>query len=184
VVELVVALAIAFLLLGISLPGFIKSWKTYKLGNQATLIANELDLLRFTAVRQNTTLSLYYVAQGSNTVLFVDSNKNFALDPTEPQLLLPAEMQIMNGQSGVPATSSMGAAYATTFSPASGAAAGNGIAFGPRGTVSFTGASAPYVIVIGYPNDSQYGYRAVTVTPMGEIKVWVADSGGTWNATS
>jgi Tfp pilus assembly protein FimT len=183
VIELMIVVLVAGLLIGISIPGFIKSWRMYRLSNAASQIANELDLLRFTAVRRNTTLNLYGVPRGANTVLFIDSNKNQQQDATEPSLLIPTDMQMMNGQAGVPNTASMGAAYAVTFTPTIGTGAGSGITFGPGGTVTYTGASAPYAIVLGYPASPQDGYRAITVTPMGEIKVWTW-SGNGWVPTS
>jgi Tfp pilus assembly protein FimT len=184
IVELVVALAIAFILLAVSIPGFLKSWNMYRLASEASQIASQLDILRFTAVRRNATTFLYLSTSGPNTVLFVDTNKNHALDSGEPELLLSTDMQIM--QSGFPSTSSMGSAYSTTLPLASGTGLSSGISLGARGTVVYPVGStpAPYVIVIGYPNSPQYGYRAITITAMGEIRVWTASSGGAWSPAS
>jgi len=181
VVELVVALAVALVLAAIAIPSIMTTYSQYRLGVQASLIANQLDLLRMNAVRGNTTFTLYSTTSGSNTVLYIDLNKNSALDSTDPQVVLPADMQISNSLSTAPTdmpdSSSMGTPYSTTLKLPS-----TGISFTSNGTIS--GAAGPYFIVIGYSNNSKYGYRAITVTPMGEVKVWTTSSGGTWSVAS
>ena len=42
-------------------------------------------------------------------------------------------------------------------------------------------ASQAYFLAIGYVSQVQYGTRAVTVTPMGQTKLWAAPDGGTWS---
>jgi type IV fimbrial biogenesis protein FimT len=185
--ELVVALAVAMILIAISIPSILSSYNQYRLGVQASLIANQLDLLRMTAVRKNTTITLYSniltsgcTTPNSNVVLYIDIDKGGACDSKDPQLMLPADMQISNGTTpptGMPNSTSMGTAYTTTLAlPAA------GISFLSNGTIS--GAAGPYFIVIGYAASTKYGFRAVTVTPMGEIKVWTATPSGSWSVTS
>ena len=180
-IELVVALAVALVLAAIAIPSIMTTYSQYRLGVQATLIANQLDLLRMTAVRKNTTVSLLSTTSGSNTVLYIDVNKNNALDSGDPQVWLPADMQISNSSSpptGMPDSTSMGTPYATTLNlPTTGS-----ISFLSNGTI--LGGSGPYFIVIGYTAGTKYGFRAITVTPMGEIKVWTASSGGSWSVAS
>ena len=71
-VELVVALAVALVLSANAIPNIVSTYNQYRLGVQATLIANELDQLRMIAVRRNTTITLYSTP-GSPTVLFIDA---------------------------------------------------------------------------------------------------------------
>jgi Tfp pilus assembly protein FimT len=179
--ELVVALAVAMLLAAIAIPSVVSTYNQYRLGVQASLIANELDQLRMIAVRRNTTITLYSTTSGSNSVVYIDANKSGGLDATDPQVILPLDMQISNGLSttptGMPGVSSLGSYYSAAVKLPSG-----GISFTSNGTIS--GAAGPYFIVIGYTNTSKYGYRAVTVTPMGQIKVWTASSGGSWSSAS
>jgi len=182
-IELVVAVLLALVLSAIAVPGILAAYSHYRLGTQATLIASHLDLLRFSAVRKNTLLTLYFTTVGANTVIYIDSNKNGALDPTDPQITLPADILLIGAGTSAPAdmpnTSGMGAAYSTVIPiPVS------GISFKANGTVNYPGASAPYLIVLTFASGSKYGYRAVTVTPMGEVRVWTADAGGNWSPTS
>ena len=183
-IELLVALAVALVLAAIAIPNIMSTYSQYRLGVQATLIANQLDLLRMTAVRKNTTLKLLSTTPSgsNNTVLYIDVKKNNVLDSEDPQVWLPADMQISNGlttaPAGMPDSTSMGAPYATTLNlPTTGS-----ISFLSNGTIS--GGSGPYFIVIGYTADTKYGFRAITVTPMGEIKVWTATPSGSWSVTS
>jgi prepilin-type N-terminal cleavage/methylation domain-containing protein len=187
-IELLVALAVALVLAAIAIPSVTTTYSQYRLGVQATLIANQLDLLRMTAVRKNTTITLYSniltsgcATPNSNVVLYIDVDKGGACDSKDPQLMLPADMQISNGLStaptGMPAVTSMG----TIYSPAVKLPAA-GIAFASNGTIS--GGAGPYIIVIGYTATSKYGFRAITVTPMGQIKVWTASASGSWSVTS
>jgi prepilin-type N-terminal cleavage/methylation domain-containing protein len=180
-VELVVALAVAMLLAAIAIPSIMTTYSQYRLGVQASLIADELDQLRMIAVRKNTTITLYSAPSGSSTVLFIDTNKTGTTpDPTDPQVMLPADMQISNSgtaPAGMPGVSSLGPNYSSAVKLPSG-----GITFGSNGTIN--GGAGPYFIVIGYTNTSKYGFRAVTVTPMGQVKVWTASSGGSWSSSS
>jgi hypothetical protein len=54
-----------------------------------------------------------------------------------------------------------------------------GIAFNYRGTVNFVpgGPLTTYFLAIGYTNQAQYGSRAVTVSAMGQTKLWTAPPG-------
>jgi len=182
-IELVVAVLVALVLSAIAIPSIVTAYSQYRLGTQATLIASHLDLLRFNAVRKNTLLTLYFTTVGANTVIYIDSNKNGALDPSDPQIMLPTDILLIGGGTGVPPdmpdSGSMGTPYATVIPiPAT------GISFNANGTVNYPGASKPYLIVLTFASGSKYGYRAVTVTPMGEVRVWTADAGGNWSATS
>jgi len=182
-VELVIAIAAALILSAIAIPSIITAYSHYRLGTQATLIASQIDLLRFNAVRRNTQLSLLPTVVGANSVLFIDAKKTGVLDPTDPQVTLPADIQLIGAGVGPPAdmpdSTSMGAPYATVAPLPT-----TGIAFNANGTVFYPAASAPYLIVVTFLSGSKYGFRAVTVTPMGEVRVWTADSGGSWSPTS
>jgi prepilin-type N-terminal cleavage/methylation domain-containing protein len=180
-IELLVAMVVALVLAAIAIPNIVTTYSQYRLGVQATLIADQLDLLRMNAVRKNTTVTLFSTTPASNTILYIDTNKNSSLDSTDPQVMLPADMQISNDLStaptGMPGTSSMGTYYSSAVKLPAG-----GISFASNGTIS--GSAGPYIIIIGYKSTSKFGFRAITVTSMGQIKVWTASSGGSWSAAS
>src|SRR5258708_24025109 len=90
-IELVVALAVALVLAAIAIPSITTTYSQYRLGVQATLIANQLDLLRMTAVRKNTTITLYTnilpsgcATPKSNVVLYIDVDTGGACVSKDP----------------------------------------------------------------------------------------------------
>jgi Tfp pilus assembly protein FimT len=169
---MMMTLAIGLILMSIALPAMIGAIQGYRLNSIAQQAVGLIDQTRYAAIRRNTTVSLKRAANNGNTVLYVDLNGNGALDANEPMLLVPSDMQIANGQSLTPPATSMGITNTQDFVDT--------ITFDYRGTVNFSGggATATYVLDFGYSNQLQYGYRAVTTSPMGQTKLWKAGSSG------
>jgi hypothetical protein len=91
---------------------------------------------------------------------------------TDPTYFLPSDMQL------APAASTTQLANIQALGV-------NGcVGFDSRGTVTYAtcGAGAPVVwfISIGITGANS-GYRAITITPMGQAKAWTASPGGIWN---
>jgi Tfp pilus assembly protein FimT len=174
--ELVATLAVLFVVMAIALPTLTATIAGYRLGSSAEQLANFMELTRFSAIKRNTTVNLLTTFQGNNTVFYADLNGNGALDAGEPQVLLPSDMFIANGQTGVPPASDTGLPSTQDFT--------SQISFDYRGTVTSGGGLAPsaYFLVIGLVGQPQYGFRAITVTPMGQTKAWTAAAGGHWKA--
>ena len=175
-VEAVIVVAIALVLMAVATPNLIRSWKIYRLSTQASLIANELDVARFTAVRRDQTLTLFYVVVNGTSIIYLDANRNNVLDGTDPQVQLPRDIQIAGA--GFPGTGTMGAAYAApiVMAPAS------TIQINSRGTIQ--AGAGPYMFVVSYPAQPDYGFRAITISAMGEIRVWMAPNNGAWRSAS
>lgn len=176
-VELVIVLAIMMTMMAISAGPLIRSYRNYRLSNVASEVANILQRTRYEAIRRNTPIACRW--QDPTKTLFIDVNKNNTIDPGERILLLPQDMDIL-GSGSVPGASSMGYANLPQVPPL-----GTGMVatVDARGTVSY-GAAAPvvYVIYLGYPGNSGSGFRAVTLTPTGQTKVWSANNGGAWHS--
>jgi len=51
--ELVVAMAVAMILMAVSLPSFLRAYHSYRLSNAATQVADIVRLTRYEAIRQN-----------------------------------------------------------------------------------------------------------------------------------
>lgn len=66
--------------------------------------------------RQNTAISCRYQQQGSNWVMWIDLNGNGTMDPTEPQIVLPSDAQILPARVA-PGPGRMGAAYIIAIPP-------------------------------------------------------------------
>ncbi len=182
VVELVIAVAIALVLSAIALPTMTSSIQAYRLSSATRQVANVIDIARFTAIRRNTLVSLQMIQQGPNTVFYVDANGSGTLDLGETEVLLPSDMQRVNGQLLVPAAATTGLANTVDFV--------NQITFDSRGTVSVScgagcilPATTNAFLAIGYANQVQSGFRGISVNPMGLTRVWTSQSrGGYWTA--
>jgi type IV fimbrial biogenesis protein FimT len=174
-VEMVMTLAVGLILVSVALPVLVGAIQSYRLNSMVQQTANFVELVRYTAIRRNTIVSMLQTVQSGNTVFYIDLNGNGSLDAGEPMLMLPSDMQIANGQSMTPDKASTGVANLQDF-------AGT-IAFDYRGTVNYSagGQTWPYFLAIGYTNQTQYGCRAVTVIPMGQTKLWKAPAGGPWS---
>lgn len=173
---MVVTLAIGLILMGFALPVVVGAIQNYRLNSIAQQTASLIDLARYTAIRRNMLISLQTVQQNGNTILYVDLNGNTTLAGNDPMVVIPNDMQIADGQALTPSPTSMGLGPTTDF--------GGTITFDYRGVVVFSGpvAANPYFLALGYVSQAQYGTRAVTVTPMGQTKMWTAPSGGTWSS--
>jgi prepilin-type N-terminal cleavage/methylation domain-containing protein len=177
--ELLTSVSIILILGAIAIPTLTTTITTYRLGSTTEQLANLMELARFSAINHNTTVNVLTTFQGNNTVFFVDlsADKNGTLQPGDPQVVLPSDMLIANGQSGVPAASTTGLPSTQDFT--------SQIMFDYRGTVTTSGgglASSACYLAIGMVSQPQYGFRAVTVSPMGQTKTWSAGANGQWKA--
>lgn len=173
-VEMMMTLAIGLVLASIALPTMIRAIQSYRLNSVAQQVANLIELTRYTAIRRNSVMFLQMTVKNGNTIFYVDLNGNTTLDPNEPMVMLPSDMQLANNKPLTPDGTSTGLAPTQDFTAR--------MAFDYRGTVNFSGGGpiAAYFLALGYVNQAQYGCRAITVTPMGQSKVWKAPAGGTW----
>jgi type IV fimbrial biogenesis protein FimT len=173
-VEMVMTLAIGLILASVALPMVVSAVQGYRLNSIAQQTANLIDLTRYSAIRRNTLISLLTANQGGNTMFYIDLTGNGVLDANEPLVMLPRDMQIANGQSLTPPASSTGLSNTQDFT--------NRITFDYRGTVNYQAGGAPvvYFLAIGFTSQTQFGTRAITVTPMGQTKLWTAPPNGTW----
>jgi prepilin-type N-terminal cleavage/methylation domain-containing protein len=175
-VEMVMTLAIGLILVSVALPMLVGAIQGYRLNSIAQQTADIIELTRYTAIRRNATVSLHKAVQNGSTVLYIDLNGNGALDAGEPLMVLPNDMQVANGQALTPGSASTGLPNVQDFTDT--------VMFDYRGTLNYPagGGTGPYFLALGYTIQTQHGYRAVTVTPMGQAKMWKAPVGGTWSS--
>ena len=173
--EMMVTLAVGLVMASIALPFVVSTIQRYRLNSVAQQTANLIDLTRYTAIRLNKIVTLKSAVQNGSTVLFADVNNN-GLDSTDPMIVLPSDMQLANSDPLTPVTTSMGMGTTISFT--------NSMSFDYRGVVTnFPPGTNPgaYFLSIEYTAQAQYGTRAVTVTPMGQTKTWIAPPNGTWS---
>jgi type IV fimbrial biogenesis protein FimT len=173
-VEMMMTLAIGLILVSMALPALIGTIQNYRLNSMAQQTANFVQLTRYTAIRRNTTVSMLQTTQNGNTVFFIDLKGDGNLDVGDPMLMLPSDMQVANNQSLTPDPASTAIPQVQNFA--------GSLTFDYRGTVNYPpgGAMGAYFLALGYTTQTQYGWRAITVIPMGQTKLWKAPAGGTW----
>jgi prepilin-type N-terminal cleavage/methylation domain-containing protein len=174
--EMMVTLAVGLVMASVALPFIVGAVQRYRLNSVAQQTAILIDLTRYSAIRLNKIVSLKSVVQNGNTILYVDMNNN-GLDAKDPMVVLPSDMQIANSDALTPPSTSMGLGTTISFT--------NSISFDYRGVPLIYPPGSPvnqaYFLAIGYTSQAQYGTRAVTVTPMGQTKIWIAPTSGTWS---
>ena len=175
-VEMMMTLAIGLILASVAMPMMIGAIQSYRLNSAAQQVANLIDLTRYTAIRNNKVTNLQRMVQNGITILYIDLDGNGQMQANEPRVMLPSDIVFANGDSLIPARASTGLANMQDFS--------NQIAFDSRGVVSFSGgmATGPYFLALGFSTRVDSGYRAITVTPMGQTKLWRGPANGAWSA--
>jgi type IV fimbrial biogenesis protein FimT len=173
-VELVVVLGVMLVLSAIGLPRLVTSMSVYKANVAASSLQNLIEVARFNAVRRNTTISLRQTLVNGQAAFYVDLAGGAYVN-TDPVYIVPTTVQL--APAGAPAASTTGLANT--------AALGGGcISFNSRGVVDYTtcggGVQSVWFISLGLTNNNG-GFRAITVTPMGQAKSWTAPTGGTWS---
>lgn len=173
-VEMMMTLAVGLILVSVALPAMIGAIQGYRLNSSAQQVASLLELTRYTAIRRNTVMTIRKAVQNNNTIFYIDLKGNSVLDPIDPMVVLPSDMQLANNQPLTPNATSTGLTPTQDFV--------SQMTFDYRGTVNFQlgGPVAAYFLALGYINQAQYGARAITVTPMGQTKMWKATASGTW----
>jgi prepilin-type N-terminal cleavage/methylation domain-containing protein len=175
-VEMMVTLAVGLILISVALPTMIGAIQSYRLNGASQQIANLIELTRYTAIRRNAVMSMQMAVTNGSTIFYIDLNGNGSLDPTEPMVILPSDMQVATTQPLTPRPTSTRLAPIQNFV--------SQINFDYRGTVNFPPESqaAAYFLAVSFTNQAQYGSRAITVTPIGQTKAWktVGYAPGTW----
>jgi len=175
--ELVVAMGVALVLMGIGMPAFLRAYHTYQLTNAASQTADILRFTRYEAIRMNTPVSCLiqpYAGDPTMTSLWADSNKNNQLDATEQQILLGGGGNLVGSVPGGPALiAAANITSGTTTMPPS----GTPISFDARGAVT---PAKVYLIYLASTNAPEAGYRAVLLMPAGSIQLWTGDVNGNW----
>jgi prepilin-type N-terminal cleavage/methylation domain-containing protein len=177
--ELVVTIAVGLVLMGISMPAFLRAYHTYQLSNAASQTADILRFTRYEAIRRNMQLSCQiqpYAADPTMTILFTDSNKDNQPDPTDKQILLGSGGNLVSG-AGVPGGAALIAAANITSGTFAVPPSGTPITFDARGAVN---PSNVYMLYLASTNAPEAGYRAVLLMPAGSIELWTGDANGNW----
>ena len=185
-VELAVSLTVVLILSAIAIPTLMHSIRTYQLNSAAARVSDMLKFTRFEAVRRNKQINFLMQASANGWIVGTDSDNNGTVDATEKQQLIAGFAALLpSGVAPSPTaiSASLGGASLTPKSGSNGS-----VTFDARGAirVGIGGAFSPNVFIfyLGSATDPQYGYRAVVLLPTGNMQVWTAQAGGTWQQIS
>jgi prepilin-type N-terminal cleavage/methylation domain-containing protein len=173
-IELMAVVAIILILAAVSVPAIGRSLALYRLNNAAAQVSNLIQRGRYEAIKQNTTMRVRRDVADGRPRFYVDLNNDGAWQANEPMVLLPPQVDLLEGgEAPDGATLNLGAVSASP----------EVIAFNGRGTVEFGGGgTTAYAYYLGYGSQADYGFRAVGVSPMGRTRVYRAAHGGQWSA--
>jgi Tfp pilus assembly protein FimT len=177
--ELVVAMAVAMILMAISLPYFLRAYHSYQLSNAATQIADIVRLTRYEAIRLNKTVNCVIRPDTTDPTmtdaLMTDVNGNPPNGVSSRMILLgPSGNLVAAGSwaASLPSLAALGATTPTAVPPAGGT-----IQFDARGALTSGKITVFYLNAPGSPDS---GFRAVLLMPAGSIQIWSGDSAGNW----
>ena len=136
--ELLVALGVAFILMALGLPAFLRAYHTYQLTNAASQTADILRLARYEAIRLNRPVNCQiqqtYNGDPTLTLVWADSNQNGLLDTGEKMILLgPSGNLVASGS--VLGTGTMLSQAAVGATPSAPSPANGVIIFDARGAL-------------------------------------------------
>jgi hypothetical protein len=176
----------------LAVPVILRSLQSYQLNSTASQVSGILKFAKFEAIRQNTPVSAQVQQQGTNWLVWVDSNGNGVADGAEPRMMISGVFTLLPG-AGVPDTSSITSTLGAENGTAWTVVSGNGAEwYDHRGVLCFqgfptacpAGPATIYALFIGNPNDPTAGYRAIITLPSGAVQVWSASSAGGWQRVS
>ena len=178
--ELLVALAVAFILMAIGLPAFLRALHTYQLSYSASQTADILRLARYEAIRLNRPVNCQiqqtYNGDHTLTLVWADSNQNGQLDNGEKMILLGPSGNLVNSGS-VLGTATMISQAVSGVTPTAPSPTSGVITFDARGALVPPNVNVFYLSSSTAP---EAGFRAVLLMPAGSIQIWTADASGYW----
>jgi len=177
--ELVVAMAVAMILMAVSLPSFLRAYHSYRLSNAATQVADIVRLTRYEAIRINRTVNCVIRPDATDPTMtdasMTDVNGNPLTGVASRMIVLGPSGNLASGS--VPGASSLPSKAALGATPAAVPPAGGTVQFDARGALTSGNVTVFYLSAPGSPDS---GLRAVLLMPAGSIQIWSGDSTGTW----
>jgi len=179
--ELVVAMAVAMILMAVSLPSFLRAYHSYRLSNAATQVADIVRLTRYEAIRINRTVNCVIRPDATDPTMtyasMTDVNGNPLTGVASRMIVLGPSGNLASGS--VPGASSLPSAAALgATTPAAVPPAGGTVQFDARGASTSGNVTVFYLNAPGSPDS---GFRAVLLMPAGSIQIWSDDTAGNWH---
>jgi Tfp pilus assembly protein FimT len=179
--ELVVALAVGLILMGVALPSFLRAYRSYQLSNAATQVSDILRLTRYEAIRLNKPINCVFQPDTTDPTMthasLTDTSGNPLTGLSAKTILLGSAGNLVDagsvpGAAALPAKAALGATVPVGVPPT-----GATLQFDARGALASGNVDAFY---LNSPSAPDAGYRAVLLMPAGSIQIWTGDSAGNW----
>jgi prepilin-type N-terminal cleavage/methylation domain-containing protein len=179
--ELVVALAVGLILMGVALPSFLRAYRSYQLSGASIQVSDILRLTRYEAIRLNKPINCVFQPSPTDPTMMQASLTDSAGNPlpsvSAKTILLGSAGNLVDSGS-VPSAGSLPAAAALGATiPVPVPAAGATLTFDARGALVSGNVD---VFFLNSPSFPEAGYRAVLLMPAGSIQIWTGDSSGNW----
>lgn len=172
-IELLFVVVTLVIMTAVTAPSVIRQLRGYHLSSTARDVSTMIQRTRYEALRRNTKTP--FKLQWSNNIQYfwIDVNNDGNMAGTEAQSMSLKDVDLLPASS-VPAVTSMGFSGSVSVNPSP-------LTFNAHGMPDNSGGTVlPQIYFFGVPGLATYGFRAVSVTPAGKVKVWQSVSGGTW----
>jgi prepilin-type N-terminal cleavage/methylation domain-containing protein len=180
-IEMVVALAVAVILLAVSLPIFLRAYHSYQLSSAARQLADILRLTRYEAIRLNKPVNCVIQPFSGDASMMsasmTDSSGNPLTGIGAATVLFGISGNLIN-PSGVPSVPAMLAASNIGSMPTQSWPTMASLTFDARGAVNPPTNVNVFYLASSVAPDA--GYRAVLLMPAGSIQIWSGDATGDW----
>jgi prepilin-type N-terminal cleavage/methylation domain-containing protein len=179
--ELVVALAVGLVLMGVALPSFLRAYRSYQLSNAATQVSDILRLARYEAIRLNKPINCFFQPDTTDPTMtrasLTDAVGNPLTGISAKTILLGSAGNLVDsgsvpGAGALPAAAALGATMPVSIPPS-----GAILQFDARGALTSGNVD---VFFLNSPSSVDAGYRAVLLMPAGSIQIWTGDISGNW----
>ena len=179
--ELVVALAVGLILMGVAMPSFLRAYRSYQLSNAAVEVSDILRLTRYEAIRLNKSINCVFQPSTSDPSMtqasLTDGSGNRLAGISAKTILLGSAGNLVDAGSvpsagGLPAAAALGTTVPVPVPPT-----GATLQFDARGALASGNVDVFY---LNSPSAPDAGFRAVLLMPAGSIQIWTGDSSGNW----
>ena len=178
-IELVVAMAVVLIITGVAMPSITQNLRVYQLNSTAGMVADQLKSSRFDAIRRNTPQTCIIQPSGNGYRMWTDAKGTGVWVNTDKTTPLTGSATLVP-VGNVPVAGQMASAIGVTATTAiSGISGQVTLTFDTRGSVRNN--NLVNVLYVGYPNNPNWGYRAVVIFPSGSVQVWSPNGSGSWN---
>ena len=175
--EMMVVVMIMVVIAVVAVPSFIRGVAAIRLRSAASSVSALMQEARMLAVRDNAIYGVGFTSSGGTTFVFVDLDRDGALDANERRNLVSLPQNITMVASGAPSITNIGGI--ANYSPTAALPSFNARGLPCSGTSPCTNGAFIYYLQQTRPLDGD-AFGAITITQAGRIKAYT-HNGTAWN---